>query len=81
MKKTIFVCDACGYETLKWMGKCPRCSGWDTIKEYRIDKTENPSHEKPIVISDEDFAEEKIVLGIDEMDRVLGGGLVSGSPI
>ena len=81
MKKTIFVCDACGYETLKWMGKCPRCSGWDTIKEYRIDKTENPSHEKPIVISDEDFAEEKIVLGIDEMDRVLGGGLVSGSSI
>lgn len=81
MKKTVFVCDACGYETLKWMGKCPRCSGWDTIKEYRVEKSDNPSHEKPVIITDEEFTEERIVLGMDEMDRVLGGGLVSGSSI
>ncbi len=31
-KKTVFACEACGHETLKWMGKCPKCSGWDTIK-------------------------------------------------
>ncbi|MCX5817507.1 MAG: DNA repair protein RadA [Proteobacteria bacterium] len=81
MKKTVFACDACGYETHKWMGKCPRCSGWDTIKEYKVEKEETQVHEKPLIINDEDFIEEKIVLGMTEMDRVLGGGLVSGSSI
>ena len=81
MKKTIFVCDACGYETFKWMGKCPRCSGWETIKECKVEKEEAVVHEKPVIITDEDFIEERVLLGIEEMDRVLGGGLVSGSSI
>jgi len=81
MKKTVFICDACGYETYKWMGKCPRCSGWETIKEYKIDKEETQVHEKPVIITDEEFIEERTLLGMEEMDRVLGGGLVSGSSI
>jgi len=80
-KKTVFVCESCGYETFKWMGKCPRCAGWDTIKEFKVEKHETAAPEKPVLISDEDLTEERVVLGIAEMDRVLGGGLTSGSAI
>jgi len=81
VKKTVFVCDACGYETYKWMGKCPRCAGWDTINECKVEKEDTPVQEKPVIIADEEFGEERTVLGMEEMDRVLGGGLVSGSSI
>ncbi len=81
-KKIVFVCDACGYETFKWMGKCPRCGGWDTIREYKVDKAAEPQEQKsPVIVSDDDITEERIVLGIEEMDRVLGGGLTTGSSI
>ena len=80
-KKTVFVCEGCGYETFKWMGKCPRCEGWDTIKEFKIEKDETTVPEKPVLVSDEDLDEERVVLGIEEMDRVLGGGLTCGSAI
>ena len=81
-KKTVFVCDACGYETFKWMGKCPKCGGWDTIREYKIDKAiESQAKRSPVIVSDDEIAEERVILGIDEMDRVLGGGLTVGSSI
>lgn len=80
-KKTIFLCEACGYETFKWMGKCPRCASWDTFKEYTQDKEEVCNQVKPVTISDEELPEERIVLGLAEMDRVLGGGLACGSSI
>ena len=80
-KKTVFACEACGYETFKWMGKCPRCAGWDTIKEFKVEKDETAAPEKPMLVSDDDFTEERVVLGIEEMDRVLGGGLTRGSAI
>jgi len=80
-EKTIFVCETCGYETFKWMGKCPRCSAWDTIKELRVSKTETHDRVRPVTIADEEFPEERIILGISEMDRVLGGGLACGSSI
>ncbi|OPX99254.1 MAG: hypothetical protein A4E58_00375 [Syntrophorhabdus sp. PtaB.Bin006] len=80
-KKTVFACEACGYETLKWMGRCPKCGGWDTIREFRIEKDMPQSHEAPVLVSDEDLPEERIVLGIEEMDRVLGGGITCGSSI
>ena len=55
-KKTVFVCEGCGYETLKWMGKCPRCAGWDTIKEFKVEKDESsPAPEKPTLLTDEDL--------------------------
>ena len=81
-KKVVFVCDACGYETFKWMGKCPRCGGWDTIREFKVDKAaESQEKKSPVIVSDDDITEERIILGIEEMDRVLGGGLTTGSSI
>ncbi|MDD5009755.1 MAG: DNA repair protein RadA [Syntrophorhabdaceae bacterium] len=81
-KKVVFVCDACGYETFKWMGKCPKCGGWDTIREYKVDKAiESQAKRSPVIVSDDEIAEERVILGIDEMDRVLGGGLTVGSSI
>jgi DNA repair protein RadA/Sms len=80
-KKTVFACEACGYETLKWMGRCPKCGGWDTIREFRVEKDMPQNHEAPVLVSDEDLPEERIVLGIEEMDRVLGGGVTCGSSI
>lgn len=80
-KKTVFVCEVCGYETFKWMGKCPKCASWDTIKEHKLDKEEAHSREKPVIISDEALPDERIVLGLAEMDSVMGGGLACGSSI
>jgi DNA repair protein RadA/Sms len=80
-KKTVFVCDGCGYETSKWLGRCPSCKAWDTIKEFRVEKDETTAPEIPAFVSDEDLPEERVVLGMEEMDRVLGGGLTCGSSI
>jgi DNA repair protein RadA/Sms len=80
-KTTVFVCEGCGYETFKWMGKCPRCAGWDTIREIKIEKDEGAAIEKPVVVTDYELDEERTMLGIAEMDRVLGGGLTRGSSI
>ena len=81
-KKTVFVCEGCGYETSKWLGRCPSCKEWDTIKEFRIEKDEiAAAPEIPAYVADEDLPEERVVLGMEEMDRVLGGGLTCGSSI
>ncbi len=80
-KKTVFVCDVCGHESYKWLGKCPACKGWDTMKEFKVEKEEIHSSIAPVFMTDEELAEERIILGIDEMDRVLGGGLTKGSSI
>jgi DNA repair protein RadA/Sms len=80
-KKTVFVCETCGYETYKWLGKCPRCSGWDTIRECAVEKDEPKVIQEPVMISDEELSEDRVILGMTEMDRVLGGGLTSGSSI
>lgn len=80
-KKSMFVCENCGYETYKWMGRCPRCSGWDSIKEVQVEKEKIVSHERPVMITEEELPDERVVLGIEEMDRVLGGGMTQGSSI
>ena len=47
--KTIFVCNNCGYETAKWLGKCPACNSWNTFYEQKIEKyTETNKIEKKI---------------------------------
>ncbi|MGD0229538.1 MAG: DNA repair protein RadA [Syntrophorhabdales bacterium] len=81
-QKSTFMCEACGYETYKWMGKCPRCSGWDTIREVAsVEPEERQDRARPVIVDDEEVAEQRITLGIEEMDRVLGGGLTIGSSI
>jgi DNA repair protein RadA/Sms len=86
--KTIFVCQACGYHAPKWMGKCPDCNQWDSLVEERqaarpgkgglaagIAAQTAPVPIDSVVVD----AEYRLMTGIAEFDRVLGGGLVPGS--
>ena len=77
----IFMCESCGYESYKWMGKCPRCASWDTLKEMEVQASPKQTLTEPVLVEDEEREEERIILGMEEMDRVLGGGLTTGSSI
>ena len=90
MKQTTkFVCEECGYSTLKWLGKCPTCGSWNTFheeKEVEPSRYATPSQatvlrsSKPKKLADIDINEtERTSSGIFELDRVLGGGIVKGS--
>lgn len=85
-KTTAFFCKECGYETSKWLGQCPGCREWNTFVEEPVAKNERgkalPLHSdrKPSLLKDittED--EERMSAGFEELDRVLGGGIVRGS--
>ncbi|MBT0664786.1 DNA repair protein RadA [Geobacter pelophilus] len=83
--KALFVCHNCGYQSPKWMGKCPDCNSWNTIHEEVVAKSKIPAaltgaEAFPLPISEVSAsAEQRIPCCIEEFDRVLGGGLVSGS--
>ena len=87
-EKLIFKCRECGYQTLQWMGKCPECGEWDSfIAEKRDEKSRAQNSlsqikNKPVPIhSIELLKEPRICTGIEEFDRVLGGGIVEASLI
>lgn len=87
--KTIFVCSSCGYESAKWLGKCPACNEWNSFYEEKIVNTSNTAGGKssldkersiPRKLKDvEGIETARTSTGIGELDRVLGGGLVKGS--
>jgi DNA repair protein RadA/Sms len=88
--KSSFFCQACGYESTKWLGKCPSCGGWNTFVEEVVtkdsaSKTEWRSESKSKTIKAktldeiEGLSEERIKSNNTELDRVLGGGIVPGS--
>ncbi|MBO6272364.1 DNA repair protein RadA [bacterium] len=86
--KTKYVCQQCGYETARYMGKCPECGMWDTFVEETVVKENSNITNKtiledtnpPILIKDVKIGEEiRVSTNISEFDRVLGGGLVQGS--
>ena len=87
--KTVFVCNECGYESGKWLGKCPACGSWNTFFEQKIVESKNSSLKAEKNTNnipqrlDSYEAKETIrtSTGFDELDRVLGGGLVKGSLI
>lgn len=87
-EKTFFVCQDCGYESRRWLGKCPSCSKWNTFVE-EIQQSQSKKNQKsllsntnPIRINDVEIeTEDRYTTGINEMDRVLGGGIVKGSLI
>lgn len=83
--KTRFVCQECGLETPKWMGKCPGCGQWNTlVEEKTASKVALPTgdSDKPLPITEIESSEhQRYQVGITELDRVLGGGLVPGSLI
>ena len=86
--KTIFVCNECGYESAKWMGKCPACNSWNTFFEQKVEKvTENgvkkiKERNEPKALNSYKGQEvARTSTGFNELDRVLGGGIVKGSLI
>ena len=86
--KTIFVCNECGNESPKWLGKCPACNSWNTFYEQKIEKyTETNKIEKKINNTPKPLntyvgqEANRTSTGFLELDRVLGGGLVKGSLI
>ncbi|MCL4354524.1 DNA repair protein RadA [Patescibacteria group bacterium] len=86
-----FVCQQCGYETSQWMGKCPECGEWNSLKEFKIQNSKFKSEIKSSKFQtsltpkklDEIRYEEKTRMktGFSEADGVLGGGIVPGSVI
>ena len=89
--KTSFYCTACGAEQSKWAGQCPDCKAWNTVEEFRQPATSGVSrmsgytgstNQKVTELSSvSDRKITRISIGINELDRVLGGGIVPGSVI
>ncbi|SFB34826.1 DNA repair protein RadA [Clostridium frigidicarnis] len=88
--KSVFICQQCGYESPKWVGKCPSCSSWNSLVEEQkipsnisnstFNKGYASSSQKPRSIKEIKSGEaERLDTGISELNRVLGGGLVKGS--
>ncbi|OIP65832.1 MAG: DNA repair protein RadA [Nitrospirae bacterium CG_4_9_14_3_um_filter_53_35] len=81
--KSYFACQSCGYQTYKWIGRCPDCGKWNSfIEEREASGTFSKNHVRPEPVSLGEVSkdqEERIPIGLSEMDRVLGGGLVQGS--
>ncbi|MEZ4288747.1 MAG: DNA repair protein RadA [Polyangiales bacterium] len=81
-----YVCHECGHRSPRWLGRCPRCDGWNTFDELiepRVSASASRGElAKPIAIGEARSAvQPRIVTGIDEFDRVLGGGLVQGMAV
>lgn len=87
--KTVFVCNSCGYESAKWLGKCPACNEWNSFYEEKVISSLNNSLNDsrkirtkaiPLKLKEVEGIEvARTSTGISELDRVLGGGLVKGS--
>ncbi|MFZ3072598.1 MAG: DNA repair protein RadA [Thermodesulfobacteriota bacterium] len=83
--KSVFVCQSCGQSAPKWLGRCPGCNGWNTMAEEKLSKAREPvpghigSNVPPTGIADvASVGESRIKTGMEEFDRVLGGGMVPG---
>ncbi len=91
--KTAFFCSNCGYESAKWLGKCPACNLWNTFIEEVVERNQKEknfwkevsgerSTTKAKLLSEiENLKEERVVTNDAELNRVLGGGIVAGSLI
>ena len=86
-KSTAFFCQNCGYESAKWQGQCPACHEWNTFTEEPVAKITGSAAVKkaaaeirPVRLSEIQTDEsQRISSGMEELDRVLGGGIVAGS--
>lgn len=90
--KSIYICNECGYQSPKWLGKCPGCGQWNTLFETLLQETKSSggaakragaaNQRKPKHISEIEInSESRYSTGLKELDRVLGGGIVNGSLI
>ena len=86
-KKTVFFCQNCGHEESKWLGQCPMCKEWNTFVEERVTMAKTVAVKdrkelRAVPLSQvQTEAEERVSTHINELDRVLGGGIVPGSLI
>ena len=83
-KGSVFFCGECGYESTKWLGKCPACGSWNTMLEQKkvssVPSINNLTYAHAIPLADvTTTASGRVSSGIGELDRVLGGGIVPGS--
>jgi DNA repair protein RadA/Sms len=84
--KSVFACQTCGHHTTKWLGRCPECGGWNTFAE-ELQAPPRPARQQGVASAQLPLplteiarsSEERLLTGIGELDRVLGGGLVRGS--
>ena len=85
--KIKYICADCGFESLKWLGKCPHCEKWNTFTEEFVEEKKSVKKQK---VKDENIFQLsevnshddiRIKTGINEFDRVLGGGLIVGSVV
>ncbi len=84
--RALFVCQECGLESVRWQGRCPECNAWNTFVERTVRPATpgrpsilRPSAEPVEVATLAEDAHSRIPLGVQEFDRVLGGGIVPGS--
>jgi DNA repair protein RadA/Sms len=85
--KTIYTCQNCGAQSPKWLGRCPSCDGWNTYVEEVVEKKKSTSKvsvqlsgNQPLTLENiKAEKNERFPVGINEFDRVLGGGIVPGS--
>lgn len=86
---SVFVCQSCGHQAAKWLGKCPECGGWNTFAEELIRGRASSRHASSSADSKKNvvlpvtrissLSEERLSTGVREFDRTLGGGMVAGS--
>jgi DNA repair protein RadA/Sms len=84
--KTVFICQGCGARSPKWMGRCHACGEWNTLVEEIEDEAPSGgltyAPAEPVLYKDvQDIPRQRIAVGIDEFNKVLGGGLVAGSVV
>ena len=87
--KSVYICNQCGYQTPKWCGKCPECEAWNTMEEKVVSTTKAPAKSDFSAVSGNAVAtpvnaidtagEFRYRTGLNELDRVLGGGIVKGA--
>lgn len=85
--RTLFVCQSCGAQSQKWLGRCPECGEWNALVEERASRTPEPRGAAPALggqsakryVDVDTVVSERLGTGIGEFDRVLGGGIVPGS--
>lgn len=84
--KSVYICSSCGNETSKWAGRCPACGEWNTLSEQIVNQ--NPPERRAAAVKQsqsygfdelDSAVESRRATGIEELDRVLGGGVVKGS--
>lgn len=86
-EKTLFVCSECGYESARWLGQCPSCKAWNTLEETEpvnlpAGAVNINEGEKPVLLKEVTFdRSNRWPTGFNELDRVLGAGIVEGSVV